>query len=145
LGRLGWLGAETGATQSVRRIISHGAGLPRWSAQIIRVVVVDDFGYRSGRHSLDESAADVPGTAKEETRAAFGNPFSAIRARANPGHGHCDQGAFEELSHRHGHACMANVARTPLRSSRKKRRLERGSAARLACKGRTPKFTADDS
>ena len=64
----------------MRKFITQGTGLPRWSAPISHAVVVDDICYLSGQLSLDETGTYVPGTAKEEARRAFGNLFSAIRA-----------------------------------------------------------------
>lgn len=64
----------------MRKFITQGAGLPRWSAPISHAVVVDDICYLSGQLSLNETGVYVPGTAKEEARRAFGNLFSAIRA-----------------------------------------------------------------
>lgn len=64
----------------MRKFITQGVGLPRWSAPISHAVVVDDICYLSGQLSLDETGTYVPGTAKEEAQRAFGNLFSAIRA-----------------------------------------------------------------
>lgn len=64
----------------MRRFITQGAGLPRWSVPISHAVVVDDICYLSGQLSVAESGAFVAGTALQEARRAFGNLFSAIRA-----------------------------------------------------------------
>ena len=64
----------------MRRFITHGAGLPRWSVPISHAVVVDDICYLSGQLSVEESGAFVSGTALQEARRAFANLFSAIRA-----------------------------------------------------------------
>nr|WP_316640915.1 RidA family protein [uncultured Roseateles sp.] len=64
----------------MRKFITEGEGLPRWSAPISHAVVVDDICYLSGQLSLDETGTYVPGTAKAEARRAFANLFSAIRA-----------------------------------------------------------------
>jgi 2-iminobutanoate/2-iminopropanoate deaminase len=64
----------------MRKFITLGAGLPRWSAPISHAVVVDDVCYLSGQLSLDRLGAYVPGTAKEEARRAFGSLFAAIKA-----------------------------------------------------------------
>ena len=64
----------------MRRFITQGAGLPRWSVPISHAVVVDDICYLSGQLSIEESGAFVAGTALQEARRAFGNLFSAIRA-----------------------------------------------------------------
>ena len=64
----------------MRRFITHGAGLPRWSVPISHAVVVDDICYLSGQLSVEESGAFVSGTALQEAGRAFANLFSAIRA-----------------------------------------------------------------
>lgn len=64
----------------MRKFITQGAGLPRWSVPISHAVVVDDICYLSGQLSVDESGAFVAGTAVQEARRAFGNLFSAMRA-----------------------------------------------------------------
>ncbi len=64
----------------MRRFITEGAGLPRWSVPISHAVVVDDICYLSGQLSIDESGAFVAGTALQEARRAFANLFAALRA-----------------------------------------------------------------
>ena len=64
----------------MRKFITQGAGLPRWSVPISHAVVVDDTCYLSGQLSVDESGALVAGTAVQEARRAFGNLFAAVRA-----------------------------------------------------------------
>ena len=64
----------------MRKFITQGAGLPRWSVPISHAVVVDDICYLSGQLSVDESGAFVAGTAVQEARRAFGNLFAAVRA-----------------------------------------------------------------
>lgn len=64
----------------MRKFITQGAGLPRWSMPISHAVVVDDICYLSGQLSVEESGAFVAGTALQEARRAFANLFSAIRA-----------------------------------------------------------------
>jgi 2-iminobutanoate/2-iminopropanoate deaminase len=63
----------------MRRFITEGPGLPRWSSPISHAVVVNDICYLSGQLSIDESGSYVPGTAREEAQRAFGNLFAAIR------------------------------------------------------------------
>lgn len=64
----------------MRRFITEGAGLPRWSVPISHAVVVDDICYLSGQLSVEESGEFVAGTALQEARRAFANLFSVIRA-----------------------------------------------------------------
>ncbi|MEO8525167.1 MAG: RidA family protein [Caldimonas sp.] len=64
----------------MRRFITEGAGLPRWSVPISHAVVVDDICYLSGQLSVKESGEFVAGTALQEARRAFANLFSVIRA-----------------------------------------------------------------
>jgi enamine deaminase RidA (YjgF/YER057c/UK114 family) len=64
----------------MRRFITQGAGLPRWSVPISHAVVVDDICYLSGQLSVEESGAFVAGTALQEAQRAFANLFSAIHA-----------------------------------------------------------------
>ena len=66
----------------MRRYITEGEGLPRWSSPISHAVVVGDTCHLSGQLSLDEEGRYVPGTAAEEARRAFGHLFSALRAAA---------------------------------------------------------------
>ena len=64
----------------MRRFVTDGDGLPKWSSPISHAVVVDSMCYLSGQLSIDESGAYVPGTATEEARRAFGNLFAVLRA-----------------------------------------------------------------
>ena len=64
----------------MRKFVTDGDGLPKWSAPISHAVVVDRMCYLSGQLSIDESGAYVPGTATEEARRAFGNLFAILRA-----------------------------------------------------------------
>ena len=64
----------------MRRYITQGAGLPKWSVPISHAVVVGDICYLSGQLSVDESGVFVAGTTVQEARRAFGNLFAAVRA-----------------------------------------------------------------
>jgi enamine deaminase RidA (YjgF/YER057c/UK114 family) len=64
----------------MRRYITEGPGLPRWSSPISHAVVVGDTCHLSGQLSLDEEGRYVPGTAADEARRAFGHLISALRA-----------------------------------------------------------------
>jgi len=64
----------------MRRYITEGDGLPRWSSPISHAVVAGDTCHLSGQLSLDEDGRYVPGTAAEEARRAFRHLFSALRA-----------------------------------------------------------------
>jgi len=64
----------------MRRYITEGEGLPRWSSPISHAVVVGDTCHLSGQLSLDAEGRHVPGTAAEEARRAFGHLFAALRA-----------------------------------------------------------------
>ena len=63
----------------MRRFVTDGDGLSKWSSPISHTVVVDSMCYLSGQLSIDESGAYVPGTANEEARRAFGNLFAVLR------------------------------------------------------------------
>lgn len=63
-----------------RTFVSHGEGLPNWSAPISHAVAVDNICYLSGQLSVDAQGSYVPGTAKEEAELAFRNLFAAARA-----------------------------------------------------------------
>jgi enamine deaminase RidA (YjgF/YER057c/UK114 family) len=64
----------------MRRYITEGEGLPRWSSPISHAVVVDDTCYLSGQLSLDAEGRYLPDTPANEARRAFGHLFSALRA-----------------------------------------------------------------
>jgi 2-iminobutanoate/2-iminopropanoate deaminase len=64
----------------MRKFITEGEGLPKWSSPISHAVVVDNICYLSGQLSIDESGKYVPGTIREEAIRAFDNLFAAIRA-----------------------------------------------------------------
>ena len=64
----------------MRRFVTHGKGLPRWSSPISHAVVVDNICYLSGQLSIAEDGTYVPGTAREEADRAFKNLFSAVHA-----------------------------------------------------------------
>ena len=64
----------------MRRYITEGEGLPRWSSPISHAVVVGDTCHLSGQLSLDEEGRYVPDTPAGEARRAFGHLFSALRA-----------------------------------------------------------------
>lgn len=64
----------------MRRFITEGIGLPKWSSPISHAVVVNNICYLSGQLSLDEDGNYVPGTGREEAVRAFGNLFAAVRA-----------------------------------------------------------------
>jgi reactive intermediate/imine deaminase len=63
-----------------RKFVTHGAGLPDWSAPISHAVAVGSVCYLSGQLSIDAQGKYVPGTAREEAMRAFGNLFAAVRA-----------------------------------------------------------------
>ena len=60
----------------MRRFVTDGDGLPKWSSPISHAVVVDSMCYLSGQLSIDESGAYVPDTAAEEARRAVANLFA---------------------------------------------------------------------
>jgi enamine deaminase RidA (YjgF/YER057c/UK114 family) len=64
----------------MKKYITEGEGLPRWSSPISHAVVVDHMCYLSGQLSIDEAGLYIPGTALEEARRAFANLFAALRA-----------------------------------------------------------------
>ena len=64
----------------MRRFVTEGEGLPRWSTPISHAVVVDNICYLSGQLSMLEDGTFVPGTAREEAARAFKNIFSALNA-----------------------------------------------------------------
>jgi enamine deaminase RidA (YjgF/YER057c/UK114 family) len=64
----------------MRRYITEGEGLPRWSSPISHAVVVGDTCHLSGQLSLDEEGRYVADTPAGEARRAFGHLFSALRA-----------------------------------------------------------------
>jgi reactive intermediate/imine deaminase len=63
-----------------RKFVTHGTGLPDWSAPISHAVAVGNVCYLSGQLSIDVQGKYVPGTTREETMRAFGNLFAAVRA-----------------------------------------------------------------
>ncbi|MET3134350.1 2-iminobutanoate/2-iminopropanoate deaminase [Oxalobacteraceae bacterium GrIS 1.11] len=64
----------------MRKFISEGEGLPKWSSPISHAAVVDNICYLSGQLSIDASGAYIAGSAREEAERAFANLFAAIRA-----------------------------------------------------------------
>jgi enamine deaminase RidA (YjgF/YER057c/UK114 family) len=64
----------------MKKYITEGEGLPRWSSPISHAVVVDHMCYLSGQLSIDEAGLYIPCTALEEARRAFANLFAALRA-----------------------------------------------------------------
>lgn len=64
----------------MRRYVTEGEGLPRWSSPISHAVVVGNTCHLSGQLSLDEDGRYVPDTPAGEARRAFGHLFSALRA-----------------------------------------------------------------
>jgi 2-iminobutanoate/2-iminopropanoate deaminase len=64
----------------MRKYITEGAGLPKWSAPISHAVVVNNVCHLSGQVSVNESGIYLPGTALEEAERAFENLFCALRA-----------------------------------------------------------------
>lgn len=64
----------------MRKHITSGEGLPRWSSPISHAVVVDDTCYLSGQLALDAGGRYVPGTPAQEARLAFRNLFAALAA-----------------------------------------------------------------
>lgn len=84
----------------MRRYITEGEGLPRWSSPISHAVVVGDTCHLSGQLSLDEAGCYVPGTPAQEARRAFGHLFSALRAAGfAPGDLVFVDIAFADLAH----------------------------------------------
>lgn len=64
----------------MKRFITEGDGLPRWTSPISHAVVVDHTCYLSGQLSIDADGVYCPGSAREEAARAFGNLFAALRA-----------------------------------------------------------------
>lgn len=64
----------------MRRYVTEGEGLPRWSSPISHAVVVGNTCHLSGQLSLDEDGRYVPDTPAGEARRAFGHLFSALHA-----------------------------------------------------------------
>ena len=64
----------------MRKYITEGVGLPKWSSPISHAVVVDDHCYLSGQLALDAQGRLVAGTPAEEARLAFRNLFAALAA-----------------------------------------------------------------
>lgn len=64
----------------MRKFITEGDGLPRWSSPISHAVVVDNICYLSGQLSIGPAGEYISGTAREEAERAFGNLFCALRA-----------------------------------------------------------------
>ncbi|MBY0574731.1 MAG: RidA family protein [Undibacterium sp.] len=64
----------------MRKFITEGIGLPKWSSPISHAVVVDNTCYLSGQLSINSEGQYVPGTIVEEAERAFENLFCAVRA-----------------------------------------------------------------
>jgi enamine deaminase RidA (YjgF/YER057c/UK114 family) len=64
----------------VKRFVTDGRHLPKWTSPISHAVVVDDICYLSGQLSLSEEGDYVAGTGKEEARRSFENLFAVVRA-----------------------------------------------------------------
>jgi 2-iminobutanoate/2-iminopropanoate deaminase len=64
----------------MRKHITSGEGLPKWTAPISHAVVVDNICYISGQLSFDAHGKFVSGTVREEAERAFKNLFAAIKA-----------------------------------------------------------------
>jgi enamine deaminase RidA (YjgF/YER057c/UK114 family) len=64
----------------MRKFVTDGDGLPKWSSPISHAVVVDNICYLSGYLSIGPAGEYVPGTIRCEAERAFGNLFAAIRA-----------------------------------------------------------------
>ena len=64
----------------MRKFVTEGDGLPKWSSPISHAVVVDNICYLSGQLSISPDGEYVPGTIREEAERAFGNLFAAVRA-----------------------------------------------------------------
>ncbi|HYD80013.1 MAG TPA: RidA family protein [Paucimonas sp.] len=64
----------------MKKYVTHGEGLPNWSAPISHAVVVNDMCYLSGQLSIDAAGNYIPGTSREEAQRAFANLFAAVRA-----------------------------------------------------------------
>lgn len=64
----------------MRRHITEGEGLPRWSSPVSHAVVVGHTCYLSGQLALDAQGELVPGSAADEARLAFRNLFAALAA-----------------------------------------------------------------
>ena len=64
----------------MRKHITTGEGLPKWTAPISHAVAVDNICYVSGQLSFDAKGKFVSGTVREEAERAFKNLFAAIKA-----------------------------------------------------------------
>jgi enamine deaminase RidA (YjgF/YER057c/UK114 family) len=64
----------------MKRFVTGGRDVPRWTSPISHAVVVDDICYLSGQLSLSEDGEYIPGTAREEAGRSFENLFAVLRA-----------------------------------------------------------------
>lgn len=64
----------------MKRYVTDGVGLPKWSMPISHAVVSGNLCYLSGQLSISQDGNYIPGTAREEGDRAFANLFAAIRA-----------------------------------------------------------------
>ncbi len=64
----------------MRKHITTGEGLPKWTAPISHAVAVDNICYVSGQLSFDAGGKFVSGTVREEAERAFRNLFAALKA-----------------------------------------------------------------
>lgn len=64
----------------MRRYITEGEGLPRWTSPISHAVVTDNVCQLSGQLSIDAEGRYVKGSATDEAQRAFANLFAAVRA-----------------------------------------------------------------
>lgn len=64
----------------MRKFVTDGEGLPKWTAPISHAVVVDNICYLSGQLSIGPAGEYLAGTIREEAERAFGNLFAAVRA-----------------------------------------------------------------
>lgn len=64
----------------MRKFITQGEGLPKWSNPISHAVVVNNQCFISGQLAVNSEGEYVPGTIEEEAEMAFANVFSAAKA-----------------------------------------------------------------
>ena len=64
----------------MRKFITEGAGLPKWSSPISHAVVVGNICYLSGQLSLDETGKYISGTVENEAKRSLMNLFRAVEA-----------------------------------------------------------------
>ena len=64
----------------MRKHITTGEGLPKWTAPISHAVAVDNICYVSGQLSFDAKGKFVSGSVREEAERAFKNLFAAVKA-----------------------------------------------------------------